>query len=174
MYDFPGSPKVKRLHTSTAECTGSIPSQGAKIPHGTAEKKRRNKGISESRWWAPYKCYIKRMKGVNRPAPLIPLCLACSRPASPGDLALNQHPPLLRVCPCFSALVSRASVRGQKHLHPWAWGQTTASQTVASHIWKKYAFRGCVLCPNPSVHCGGQDLPQSWGPHEGTLSRCKG
>lgn len=48
----------------------------------------------------------------------IPLCLACSRPASPGDLALNQPPPLLRVCPCFSPLVSRASVRGQKHLRP--------------------------------------------------------
>lgn len=105
---------------------------------------------------------------MSLPSLLIPLCLACSRPASPGDLALNQHPPFLRECPCFSALVSRASVRGQKHLHPWAWGQTTASQTVASHIWKKCAFRGCVLSPNALCTAGDRTYPKAEGPRRHT------
>lgn len=116
----------------------------------------------------------KEDEGCYRPAPLIPLCLACSRPASPGDLALNQPPPLLRVCPCFSALVSRASVRGQKHLRPWAWGQTTASQTVASHIWKKYASGGCVLHPTLLCTAGDRAYPKAEGPTKAHFPGAKG
>lgn len=91
--------------------------------------------MSKCSLWSLYKCHIIGITGVTTK-----LCsshhfalLAHALQAGCGDFELNQFPPLLRVCPCFSALASGAS--GQKTPAPLGLkpGSHT-SETVASHI----------------------------------------
>ena len=132
------------------------------------EKRRRlekvDKRACEGRW-ALSRGHIKDIKGVTA-TPCWSHFFACLLlPRQPGDFALNQHPPWLRVCPRFSALGSRASVRGQKHLHPRARDQPA----VPPRLWPPIHGKPCLQLvrsrPHPfCVLLGIRTYPKAEGP----------